>query len=67
MLSKSPKIEPYGDKIAAGACISETGRTVVLECIYELYIFSHSVATSSAECNRCSPLQLGLWAAVENM
>jgi len=31
---------------------------------------SHSVSTSSAECNHCSPpspLQLGLWAAVDNM
>jgi len=31
-------------------------------------VFSHSVATSSAECNRCSPpLQLGLGAAADNM
>jgi len=36
---------------------------VVVECIYELYVFSHLVATSSAECNCCSPL---LWAAVDN-
>ena len=27
----------------------------VVECIYELYVFSSSVATSSAECNHCSP------------
>jgi len=40
---------------------------VVVECIYQPYVFSHSVATSSAECNRCSSLQLGLWAAVDNM
>jgi len=40
---------------------------VVVKCIYEPYAFSHSAATSSAECNRCSPLQLGLWAAVDNM
>jgi len=56
MLYKSPKIEPFGDKYAAGTCISKTGRTVVVvECIYEPYIFSHSVATSLAECNHCSP------------
>ena len=40
---------------------------VIVECFYEPRIFSHSVATSSAECNRCSPLQLGLWTAVDNM
>ena len=28
---------------------------VVIECIYKLYFFSHSMATSSAECSRCSP------------
>ena len=28
---------------------------VVVQCIYEQYVFSHSVSTSSAECNRCSP------------
>jgi len=28
---------------------------VVVECIYEPYVSSHSVAASSAECNRCSP------------
>jgi len=28
---------------------------VVVECIYEPYVFSHSVVTSSAECNHCSP------------
>jgi len=27
----------------------------VVECIHESYVFSRSVATSSAECNRCSP------------
>jgi len=27
----------------------------VVECTHESYVFSHSVATSSAECNRCSP------------
>jgi len=32
-----------------------------------VHVFSHSIATSSAECSRCSPLQLGLWAAVDNM
>jgi len=40
---------------------------VVVECIYEPYDFSHSAAASSAECNCCSPLQLRLWAAVDNM
>jgi len=30
-------------------------------------VFSHSVATSSAECNHYSPFQLGLWAAVDNI
>ena len=29
--------------------------TVVVECIYMPYVFSDSVAKSSAECNRCSP------------
>ena len=29
--------------------------SVVVKCIYKLYVFSHSVSTSSAECNRCSP------------
>jgi len=28
---------------------------VVVECICEPYVFSLSVATSSAECNHCSP------------
>jgi len=28
---------------------------VFVECIYKPYVFSHSVATSSAECNHCSP------------
>ena len=28
---------------------------VVVEWIYEPYVFSHSVAMSSAECNSCSP------------
>ena len=28
---------------------------VVVECIYERYGFSYSIATSSAECNCCSP------------
>jgi len=28
---------------------------VVVECIYEPYVFRHSVAMSSAECNRCNP------------
>jgi len=40
---------------------------VVVKCIYKPYVFSHSVAASSPECNRCSPFQLGLWAAVDNM
>ena len=40
---------------------------VVVKFIYEPYVFSHSVATLSAECNRSPPLQLGLWAAVDNM
>jgi len=40
---------------------------VVVEYIYEPYVFSHSVATSSADCNHYSPLQLGLLAAVDNM
>ena len=40
---------------------------VGVKCIYEQYIFSHSVAMLSAECNRCNPLQLGLWTAVDNM
>ena len=41
---------------------------VVVECSYESYVFSHSQATSSVECNRCSPShQLGLWATVDNM
>jgi len=29
---------------------------VVVKYIYELYVFSHSVAKSSAECSRCSPI-----------
>jgi len=40
------------------ACIaiypeSNSARNIVVmvECIYELYVFSHSVATSSAECS----------------
>ena len=28
---------------------------VVVECIYEPYVFGRSVAASSAECNHCSP------------
>jgi len=36
---------------------------VVVECIYEPYVLSHSVAMSSADCNCCSPIQLGLLAA----
>jgi len=40
---------------------------LLLSSAFTSCIFSHLVATSSAECNRCSPLQLGLWAAVDNM
>ena len=38
-----------------------------VECIYEPFVFSHSVATSSSKYNCCSlqPVQLGLWAAVD--
>ena len=38
---------------------------VVMKCIYEPYVFSHSVAMSSAECIAiaAAPLQLELWAA----
>jgi len=28
---------------------------IVVKCIYEPYVFNRSAATSSAECNRCSP------------
>jgi len=49
------------DSKSLGVLFSGTVVAVV-EYIYELYVFSHS-----AECNRCSPLQLGLWAAVDNM
>jgi len=28
---------------------------VAVECIYEPHVFSHSVTTSSADCNRCNP------------
>ena len=42
--------------------------TVVVQCIYKLYGFRHLVATLSTQCNCCSlPLQLGLWAAVDNI
>jgi len=42
-----------------GSCCSEY--------IYKPHVFSHLAATSSAECNHCSPLHLRLWAAVDNV
>jgi len=39
-------------------CQSTEGNVVVIvvvECIYEPYVFSHLVSTSSAECSHCSP------------
>jgi len=54
------------DSKSLGVLFSGTVVAVV-EYIYKPYVFNHSVATSSAECNRCSPIQLGLWTAVDNM
>jgi len=35
---------------------------VVIECIYKSYVFSHSVATSTAEWNHCrQPRSMGSW------
>ena len=52
---RSLETQPRLRKQSVQSYLAKGRITVVVECIYKLYVFSHTVATSSAECNCSSP------------
>jgi len=74
LMADSHKWLPIGNRSSAGQWSPPAKRptfyrysTQPTEHIYKPYVFSHLIAMSSVECNRCSHLQLGLWAGVDKM